>query len=530
MRENSGIDPAAWLSLIKALSDPCFEVKLAALQSLLFIGRPALNTDTMEELTALRTLYNDRNPVIAIWAHLCTMRISTVDDVQLNAIAHFLKSPKPEARAEACKAFAIIGTDAHVKDNDKTKTNLTRTKDLIARLDDKDSVTAIWACAALAQMKEKSALPKLRKVATSNPDSAVRLAATQCIAHLDGDKKGMDNQMVAGNPKELESRRAAQEVNGKTLNDWMVDLRNTDPSIKLKAIANIKGFGAAGQAANYPVMLALRDKDASTRINACLTLAATGVNEKYRAECIRHMIALLSDTQGTVRYQSATTLGAFGYFADDAVPRLVTLSKDPITWEIRQVACTALATTGVQKEKGIDARAWNALLDVVHDTCFEVRFAALKGLLYMGRPSAQADIAKESTVLQGLFKDKNEFVAIWAPLCYMRINGVSEANLLAIAKHLKSENAEVRAEACRAFAIIGPEAKSQANTLIDHLDDKDSSTVIWGITAVAQMKESAALALPKLKTLSTSHAEESIRRAATEAIKRLEGDTKASSK
>jgi HEAT repeat protein len=155
-----------------------------------------------------------------------------------------------------------------------------------------------------------------------------------------------------------------------------------------------------------------------------------------------------------------------------------------------------------------------------------VRFAALKGLLYFGKPVAPADTVKESTALEAVFADKNEAIGIWARLCYMRINTVSADHLAAIAKHLSSTKSDVRAEACKAFAIIGPEAKSQVPALIICLDDKVAVVVIWACAAVAQMKEAGLPALPKLTILSTSHVDAGVRAAAKEAIQRLEDEAK----
>jgi HEAT repeat protein len=537
-REDSGIDPDAWLSLIQALRDPYYEVKYAALQGLLFLGKPLLETDTRIELAALQHLYNDRHEVLAIWAHLCAMRITAITEDHLNAIAKHLKSSRASGRAEACKAFAIVGKQAAGKppetrnrnsDKNKEPKELNaRNRDLIKCLDDKDAVTAIWACAAVGQLELLTAVPKLRTVASSNPDEAVRQAANQALSRLNKDEKPGTNQLVAHNATEMEKRKAAQEVNGKTLSDWMADMRSQDASIKLKAIANIKGFGGAGQPATQLIRSSLHDKDASTRVNACITLAAIGVSPKLQSECIDSLLPLLLDSQGTVRFQAATTLTAFGPAASAAIPRLVKLSRDPITWEIRAAACTALATIGTQPGKGFDLSAWNALLDNLKDPCFEVKFAAFKGLLYMGKPISPKDTARESELLQSHFSDKNEIISIWAALCYMRVNGVSEAQIPTITKHFKSSNAEVRAEACRAFAIMGYEAKGATNLLVDMLDDKDPTTVIWNIAALSQMKEAGQVAIPKLKTLSTSHADESIRTAAGEAVKRLESEGKVS--
>jgi hypothetical protein len=148
----------------------------------------------------------------------------------------------------------------------------------------------------------------------------------------------------------------------------------------------------------------------------------------------------------------------------------------------------------------------------------------------MGRPKSQSDVSKESAILQSHFNDKNEILAIWAPLCYMRVNGVSEAQVPEITKHPRSSKPEVRAEACRAFAIMGKEAKSATKELIDRLEDDDPMVLVWDITALSQMQEAAGPAIPKLKSLATSHPQDSVRSAATDAVKRLESEIKTSKK
>jgi HEAT repeat protein len=518
--ENTGIDAKAWLALLEALRDPCFEVRFAALQGLLYMGKPLTPGDIARENTALQSMFNDRHEVLAIWAHLCYMRINTVTEPQLKEISKHLRSSRPEARAEACKAIAIVGVDAK-----------SRLNDVIQHIDDKDAVTAIWACAAVAQMKEAGlvALKKLKAVSESDKvDDGVKTAARDAIARLGGESKSSPAMTTKSpvNQKDTERRRSAQEFAAKSLNDWINDLRNSDPSIKLKAIASIKAYGEKARVGTPQLLSALKERDASTRINACITLAAIGVDEKYRADAVTRLISLLSDPQGTVSYQAATTLAGFGPLANAAVPKLADMTRNPITWEMRQVACTAIAYAGFNEKSALDPLAWSALVAALHDHCFEVRIAALKGLLYLGKPGTPADVAKESKALQELFTDKHELIAIWSQLCYMRINGVSEANLLGIAKFLKSQKPESRAEACKAFAIIGAEARGQTNDLGNLVNDKDPSTAVWACAAVAQMKEAGTVCIPKLKTVATSHPDEGVRRAATEAVARLGGDTK----
>jgi len=69
--------------------------------------------------------------------------LNGVSDLQLTAIAKQFAELQPDARAEACKAFCHRrsgGEKQVARDHD--------------HLTDKDAVTAIWACAAVAQMKE----------------------------------------------------------------------------------------------------------------------------------------------------------------------------------------------------------------------------------------------------------------------------------------------------------------------------------------------------------------------------------------
>jgi HEAT repeat protein len=155
-----------------------------------------------------------------------------------------------------------------------------------------------------------------------------------------------------------------------------------------------------------------------------------------------------------------------------------------------------------------------------------VKYAALKGLLYLRKPASAADTTKESAELKLLFGDKSEIIAMWSRLCYMLLNGVSEEHLTSITKHMRSPNAEVRGESCKAMAIIGVEAKSQVGELVVCLDDKDPDVALWACAALAQMKEAGKVALPKLLKMSKEHSNPAVRRAAEEAIKRLGEDEK----
>ena len=185
-------------------------------------------------------------------------------------------------------------------------------------------------------------------MAASNVDDGVKQAALQAISRLGGNAIVQAALQVKPAPdlKDLDNRRNAEAATGKTLAEWMTDLRNTDPSVKLKAIANIKVYGKAARQANQMRLRAMSDRDASTRVNACISLGEIGFDDKELAEGVARLIPLLSDSQGIVRFQVAQTLGKLWRAPTRRWP--VGLHwRHPMIVVLREAACIALATTGI---------------------------------------------------------------------------------------------------------------------------------------------------------------------------------------
>src|SRR4051794_21325895 len=95
------------------------------------------------------------------------------------------------------------------------------------------------------------------------------------------------------NQKEIERRLSTALFDGQTMFQWITDLKDKDPSVRLKAIAALKFYGSAAREAVPRLLDALSDKDASIRVNAIITLGLVGFDERDREKAIAKMTTLL---------------------------------------------------------------------------------------------------------------------------------------------------------------------------------------------------------------------------------------------
>lgn len=122
--KNGPPDSRAVLALCgSVLKDPCAQVRLQAVNSLIALGPPNKMEDQQTVLNALRPLYRDNDKIVMIWSHMATMWMNAkFEPVHVTPIAAQLKSPDFNTRLEALKALAILGKWApkeaqeHVRD------------------------------------------------------------------------------------------------------------------------------------------------------------------------------------------------------------------------------------------------------------------------------------------------------------------------------------------------------------------------------------------------------------------------------
>jgi HEAT repeat protein len=306
------------------------------------------------------------------------------------------------------------------------------------------------------------------------------------------------------------TKESPKEILGKTIKEWLVDLKSGDPSAKVKALQAIPYFGeAARKEAGNAVVDAIPDPDASVRANALLALMAIGLPEKDIPHCVEVVKGkLINDTQGIIRLHCASVLGQIGTGAKLAIPELIRATMDSSSFEIRKTAVTALGYVGAGSGKDpSDARATRALVAVFYgptmDKSADVRLEAVMAVALMAKPGPAADRAHALQALQyTATHSKDKSIEIWARVGIMAHEEVSEKELAQIAKYLSDKDLAVRMQAIRALGTIGPKAKSHVEKLIEMLDDKELSLAYLAAVALGQMGDAAKKAVPAIEELS----------------------------
>ena len=168
-------------------------------------------------------------------------------------------------------------------------------------------------------------------------------------------------------PSTLSAPPVVTEVGGKTLSQWIADLKHADPSVREEAIRAIVLFGPAASEAVPHLVDRLQDNDASPRCKAVIALGMIKIDEKYRSHVVDAVgTRLMDDSQAMVRYDAAVTLAELGADSKGALAAILHGVEDPSSWEIRRVAIEALVVAG-QTPMGPDVRATHALLVALSD-------------------------------------------------------------------------------------------------------------------------------------------------------------------
>jgi HEAT repeat protein len=321
------------------------------------------------------------------------------------------------------------------------------------------------------------------------------------------------------------------EINGKNLQAWIKELKDTDPGVRERAAKTICNFDldVAAREASSALIDALSDSDTAVRVNVLIALATVGVPDQQVPKAVAALTQRLQDQQAIVRLHAAVVLAHMDLEARSAIPDLITRSKDAAAFEIRKAAVHALGRIGAADKKNqVDMRAAKALIEVFAggfaDRSAEVRQEAVMALGVMGVPAQAADKQANLTALRLAFSDKDKAVAIWARVSYMAIDEVSEEHLAAICGFLKGKDFAARLEAVRALGTMGPKAKSKIADLFDQLSDKEPNMIAAAAWALGEMGNDAAKALPFLTELSQrKDLPDGVKLACKDAIERING-------
>lgn len=163
-------------ALFRALNDKSFQVRLAAIRSLAWLGGPgdprvrAMMQNALEPVAT-----KDIDPTVQIWAHMAIMSIGgDVDEKRLATIGNMLKSSKDMgARVQAAQALGNLGA--------KSKPQMGA---LIVGLADKEPAVVYWCVLGLAELGQGAmpAVPELQKIMANNklPEPLRKAAEDVC--------------------------------------------------------------------------------------------------------------------------------------------------------------------------------------------------------------------------------------------------------------------------------------------------------------------------------------------------------------
>jgi HEAT repeat protein len=269
-----------------------------------------------------------------------------------------------------------------------------------------------------------------------------------------------------------------KEVGGKTIEQWIKEMSDLDPSVREAAIQAVVQFGPGARKAVPALITETQDRDTSIRTNAAIALGQIGFDEKDLKRGVAALVRLLSDPQAVVKYQAAMALGHIGADASDATTYLANYTiKDLSSWPIRKAAAYALGSVAGKEKGDPDVKAINGLVyAMTNDSSTHVKLEALMSLILLGPP--QSDSSKEAAevVLKRLARDKNHVLVIWAHIGLMRWDKVTKSHVVAIAEMLTSHDQMTRMHALRALGTLGTDAKDAVSYLQKAAQAKDPAT------------------------------------------------------
>jgi HEAT repeat protein len=312
------------------------------------------------------------------------------------------------------------------------------------------------------------------------------------------------------------------EVAGRTLSQWMAELKHPDPSNREEAIRAITLFGPASSEVVTVLLDRCMDRDMSPKVRAVQALAVMELRKEDVPRVIEGLDRRLKeDTQVEVRYQAACALLRFGTGMRMALDGLCAGVQDS-SWEVRHVCVLALPAAG-QTDSGPDPRATRALLAGLRDGASKVRVDAAVGLGAMGKPANSVMLLEVERGLQATMTDRDRSVAVWSVVSLTLLDRPIDGGLNLVGKALTHSDQRVRLHAARAAAVLGPKAiKHCVPGLLEMLKSRDPAEIVMACAALGEMGdpgEQASTALHDL--IGDKNLDENLRKFAEETLKKI---------
>jgi HEAT repeat protein len=289
-------------------------------------------------------------------------------------------------------------------------------------------------------------------------------------------------------------------VGGRTLAQWMADLKHPDPSKRAEAIISLLGFGPGAVDAVPGIIDRCRDGDASPRAKAVIVLKLMHVRERDIPKIVDALARRLSeDPQTIIRYEAAQGLVRYADEARSAIPALIKGMEDPGCWEIRHTCIIALRRAAFDPKTGPDPRATQALVRALRDPVSKVRMEATLSLGAMGAPQDPHLLATVVNALQSQLGYKDKILSLWTHVSLMALDDkVTDKSLEAILKLLQSPERDIRVQALVALGAMGSKARTCVPAVVDALHDKESEVIMAACAALPHMGDRSGRVLDPL--------------------------------
>jgi HEAT repeat protein len=340
-----------------------------------------------------------------------------------------------------------------------------------------------------------------------------------------------------GSTKTSQSR-SPSSIAGKSLKEWIKDLKNPDPGVREAAVQTVALFGVDGQdAVPHIIDLLERDRDVSLRVNAAIALSQIAIRDADVHSAVRALAKQASSNlQAIVRLRATMALGRFEDEAKEAIPDLIRASRDLASWEIRKAAVTSLARIAPDKKNGPHVTATNAIIAASKDPSAWVRREAVMSLGLIGAPTNPAVKGIVISALRSrIAADRDKPVVIWAYVGLMSVDKVTDPCIKQLIKMLETGDVDTRMHALRALGMVGSEVKKQlpkkindvVHAMISSLKDHEtvvSGTACWALSHLGQNYDPGNEAMNALDELAKSKTvDSSVKQMALVALDSLKG-------
>jgi HEAT repeat protein len=480
-------------------------VRLAAVMALRILGQPKDGNALEQAREALRRAIKDPDKTVAVWARAGEMVVDpqtneAVTKERLKGITDCLDDKDVSVKVAAASALGALGRDA--------EPSIPR---IIELLNDPDPVVLATAIDVLAAFKgaAKGAETALRDVMQKKDQREYfQRAAHRALKEVTGkEPPALPPPPPPPTSSSLSKPPDPKEIEGKTLDQWIKEISNRDPSVQEMAMQVVPYFGKKSAAATKALVERTKGGDIACKAHAILALGAIAdhLHDKDATEAVKALIEMIDNDQAILRYHAVVALGAFGSKANQAVSALSNRINDPNSWELRMASVSALASVADSEKSGPSPQAVVAIakrLGPGVESSAQVRMMCVMALGTLGRPADPRAMREAANALTSAWKgDRDKSVQIWSVVALMAVDKVSDKGLDELAKYLKDKDVMTRCTAAQALGAMGKEGKPKWPILIGMLDDKDPLAVATAIDVLAGLGDVVHEAVPALKKL-----------------------------